>query len=132
MPLNRTRGPFQPGEGRLPPHLAGREREEAKFREFLEDLRAGEPVPRNIVLFGPRGNGKTALLRWLRQEVAEGNAYRQAGEAEIKTLWFTLGQLGTVESLAAAVASRSWRWPAARTKPVADRQGKPRGEAEPS
>lgn len=60
------RGPFRPGPGGLPPYLAGRQAEQDLFSELLEDLAAGLPPPREIVLHGPRGNGKTALLRWLR------------------------------------------------------------------
>ena len=60
------RGPFRPGPGGLPPCLAGRQAEQDLFSDLLEDLAAGLPPPREIVLHGPRGNGKTALLRWLR------------------------------------------------------------------
>ena len=60
--------PFQPGHGGLPPYLAGREREQALFRGVLGDLRSGVPVPRSVVLYGPRGNGKTALLAWVQRE----------------------------------------------------------------
>ena len=60
------RGPFRPGPGGLPPYLAGRQAEQALFSDLLEDLAVGLPPPREIVLHGPRGNGKTALLRWLR------------------------------------------------------------------
>lgn len=104
----RSRDPFRPGEGRLPPHLAGRQREQAVVRKFLEDLRAGDPASSGVVLYCPRGNGKTALLRWLRAEVAALNARRQAEGREIETLWFTPGEIPTVESLVAEVASPSW------------------------
>ena len=104
----RSRDPFRPGEGRLPPHLAGREREQAVFRKFLEDLRAGDPASSGVVLYGPRGNGKTALLRWLRAEVAALNERRELDDREIETLWFTPGEIPTVESLVAEVASPSW------------------------
>ena len=104
----RSRDPFRPGEGRLPPHLAGREREQAIFRKFLDDLRAGDPAPSSVVLYGPRGNGKTALLRWLSAEVAALNERREAEATAIETLWFTPGEIATVEGLVAEVASRSW------------------------
>lgn len=104
----RSRDPFRPGEGRLPPHLAGREQEQAIFRKFLDDLRAGDPAPGSVVLYGPRGNGKTALLRWLSAEVADLNERREADDAEMESLWFTPGEIATVESLVAEVASRSW------------------------
>ena len=63
-------GPFQAGDGGLPPYLAGRESEQEICGAFLSRLRNGRPPPREIVFHGPRGNGKTALLAWLRKEVA--------------------------------------------------------------
>ena len=63
-------GPFQAGDGGLPPYLAGREYEQEICGAFLSRLRNGRPPPREIVFHGPRGNGKTALLAWLRKEVA--------------------------------------------------------------
>ena len=62
-------GPFRPGRGGLPPYLAGREPEQTRFREVMGDLRSGVPVSRSLLLYGPRGNGKTALLRWMKREV---------------------------------------------------------------
>lgn len=58
-------GPFQPGAGGMPPILAGREREQSLFRALLGRLERGAPVPTDVVLYGPRGNGKTVLLQWL-------------------------------------------------------------------
>ena len=60
-------GPFRPGAGRLPPYLAGRATEQALFRRLVDDLRRGAAPPSEVVLYGPRGNGKTALLVWLQQ-----------------------------------------------------------------
>ena len=54
----------------MPPYLAGREEEQALLRDVLADLAAGVPPRAEIVLCGPRGNGKTVLLRWLEQEAA--------------------------------------------------------------
>ena len=69
MPGVGVRNPFRPGHGGAPPYLAGREPEQALFREVMDDLRSGVPVSRSLVLYGPRGNGKTALLRWAKREV---------------------------------------------------------------
>ena len=63
-------GPFRPGPGRLPPHLAGREEEQAFFRSRLAQLDRGEAPPSEIILYGPRGNGKTALLAWIEEIAA--------------------------------------------------------------
>ena len=62
-------GPFRPGAGGLPPYLAGREGEQRLFRELLQDLQRGVPSSSEVVLYGPRGNGKTALLFWLEREI---------------------------------------------------------------
>ena len=69
-----TAGPnpkFAPGAGMTPPVLAGREREKAVIIEALEDLGEGYNPTANIALIGPRGNGKTALLRWAEAHVDE-------------------------------------------------------------
>ena len=55
---------FAPGTGASPPVLAGREQEQAVLSQCLSDLRAGSSPPHDVVLIGPRGNGKTALLGW--------------------------------------------------------------------
>ena len=68
MAANDTLGPFRSGPGRLPPYLAGRGDEQATCRALLGELRSGRPPPREIVFYGPRGNGKTALLVWLQEE----------------------------------------------------------------
>ena len=63
-------GPFQAGDGGLPPYLAGRTSEQDLCRAFVSRLRHGRPPPREIIFYGPRGNGKTALLVWLQHEAA--------------------------------------------------------------
>ena len=68
MTLLADPGPFRPGAGRLPPYLAGRTEEQALFRSCLARLDRGEPTPSEIILYGPRGNGKTALLVWMEKE----------------------------------------------------------------
>ena len=61
-------GPFRPGPGRLPPYLAGRESEQSLLRNRLADLADGLAPASEIILCGPRGNGKTVLLCWLEDE----------------------------------------------------------------
>ena len=70
MEKRSRQGPFRPGPGGLPPYLAGRESEQALCRALLGDLQDGLAPPREIVLHGPRGNGKTVLLAWLQQKAA--------------------------------------------------------------
>ena len=55
---------FAPGTGAVPPALAGREQEQAALSLCLSDLTGGGSPPHDMVLIGPRGNGKTVLLNW--------------------------------------------------------------------
>ena len=60
--------PFTPGTGQLPPYLAGRENEQGRFRQILAKMSAGRSPAANMVMYGPRGMGKTVLLNWLANE----------------------------------------------------------------
>ena len=62
---------FKAGDGATPPALTGRTTEQAVFGRCLAGLSNGEAPPHNIVLVGPRGNGKTVLLRWFQRACAE-------------------------------------------------------------
>ena len=57
---------FRPGDGTSPPALTGRAEQQQVLSRCLADLAARSPPPHNVVLLGPRGNGKTALLNWFR------------------------------------------------------------------
>ena len=54
--------PFQPGRGISPPVLAGREVELAEAERGFARLLEGRSAPLDLSFYGPRGNGKTALL----------------------------------------------------------------------
>ena len=69
---------FRPGTGGAPPYLAGREKEQKTLHRLLRNLQRGMEPPGHAVAFGPRGNGKTSLLRVVEQDC------RAAG---IHTLW---------------------------------------------
>ena len=60
--------PFQPGAGAPPPVLAGRERELSRGQGLLDVLESGRRPSRGLLFFGPRGNGKTALLGRIAEE----------------------------------------------------------------
>ena len=60
--------PFQPGSGKLPPYLAGRESEQGLIRGCLGGLVQRTAPASDIILYGPRGNGKTVLIEWARRE----------------------------------------------------------------
>ncbi len=84
-------GLFKPGTGVAPPKLAGRGDETKVFeRQLLIDLRRGCAPAGDLVLFGPRGNGKTVLLKDLE---------RRAGGAGIGVLALRPAQLDSLEVL---------------------------------
>ena len=64
---------FMPGAGIPPPFLAGRDEEKAAIKMALDRLGAGLSPVQNIALIGPRGNGKTVLLRWVEAQVGRYN-----------------------------------------------------------
>ena len=60
---------------------------------ILAYVEAGRGAPRDVVLCGPRGNGKTVLLRWFQREI-------EARDRQIELLWRTPSDLPTVDALA--------------------------------
>ncbi len=84
--------PFRPRAGATPPLLAGRRNETTRLRSLCEGLSDdGAGAHGMVVLIGPRGNGKTALLGWLEQ----------FGEREgIDTAWLTPRNIPTTRALA--------------------------------
>ena len=60
---------FNPREGGTPPFLSGRKDEKNEIKRKLDLLKNGKSPGRNVVLIGPRGNGKTVLLQWVKEEV---------------------------------------------------------------
>lgn len=93
-------GPFKPGFGVMPPHLAGRQDEQDLFRGLLTDMENGEPLASDIVLYGPRGNGKTVLLRWLEEDVGSRD--------RIETVVLLPTDVPDRRRLAELLAPRSW------------------------
>ena len=71
---------FTPGDGATPPLLSGREEQQAVLSRCLSDLLEGESPPHNVVLIGPRGNGKTVLLNWFKREC------RASGSVDVAAL----------------------------------------------
>ena len=91
--------PFNPTAGRLPPYLAGREREQRSIARDLHLLKHGQQAPFATVLFGPRGNGKTALLRW---------ATSQALEEGIEAISVASGMIDTEDAVVRELSAGQW------------------------
>ena len=90
--------PFVPGYGALPPYLAGRHDEQKELRSLLAYLQNGRGAPRSAVLSGPRGNGKTVLLRWFQRDI-------EAGEHDIEAIWLTPSEIPSLDVLATELVS---------------------------
>ena len=95
MKSPKLEDPFSPGSGHLPPYLAGREDEQAVFRKGLAKMSAGKSPPAATVLYGPRGMGKTVLLRWFKNEVEQGDTK----DDSMRVVWVTPDQLGSPSDL---------------------------------
>lgn len=65
------RCPFVPGFGGVPPYLAGRAIEQKAGLDCLHSIRSGNPRGHCLVLWGPRGNGKTSMLVWMKSVACE-------------------------------------------------------------
>ena len=89
--------PFVPGWGQLPPYLAGRSAEQGALKDLLAYVRAGRGAPRDAVLSGPRGNGKTVLLRWFQKEI-------EAANFPVDVVLLTPDEFSSVDRLATALA----------------------------
>ena len=81
--------PFNPGPGESPPYLAGRENEKDQFKQRLARMSAGRSPGTEIIMYGPRGMGKTVLLNWLEIEAQRGGAEHNP----IRTSWATPDEL---------------------------------------
>ena len=104
---------FRPGSGNRPPHLAGRERELIAVAPMEADIRSKRAPSADVVLHGPRGNGKTVLL----DEIGAG--LRRAGADVVQAT--PADKLASVAALTNALAPEDG-WLAALRR-VADETG---------
>ena len=88
---------FRPGWGMLPPYLAGRDTQQHDLKQALACLQTGVSPASGKVLIGPRGNGKTALLRWFKQEI-------ERGDFGIDVVWLTPDKIPDLDTLATELA----------------------------
>ena len=89
MKPTKFSNPFTPGFGAVPPYLAGRADQQDVFRNNLATMSAGKSPPAATVLYGPRGMGKTVLLRWFKNEVETG----VEKDDSIRLVWMTPNKL---------------------------------------
>ena len=98
MPPPSTPPLFKPGAGRRPPRLAGRDHELGLINAALKSMANGEdPAYQNYLLFGPRGVGKTVLLRQIQAE---------AGSLGISTCLLTTSQLKSLPLVVNKIAGQ--------------------------
>ena len=81
QPAKRRKKPFTPGTGHTPEHIAGREDVFDVLEDALQSIAPSEVQEEDgllehdamppIVLTGPRGVGKTMLLRWMQKRAQE-------------------------------------------------------------
>ena len=91
---------FTPGSGAIPPALTGREPEQAVLNRCLADLASGASPPHDVVLTGPRGNGKTALLNWFKAACED---------RKLDVVALTPDEIPNRVALIAALSPRTWR-----------------------
>ena len=104
MTPTRTRNPFRPGRGATPPYLAGRENEQGRIREILADMADGDSPAADMVMYGPRGMGKTVLLNWLVDEAKK----TDMKDNSIRTSSATPNQLKTPAEIWGFLLSKNW------------------------
>ena len=104
MTPTRIRNPFKPGRGATPPYLAGRENEQNRIREILADMADGDSPAADIVMYGPRGMGKTVLLNWLKNEAKKSGTV----DNPIRTSSATPNQLKNPAEMWSFLMSDDW------------------------
>lgn len=104
--------PYTPGE--IAQEVPGRTELSGRFQERLSvmaDLR--KMIPRVTVFHGPRGIGKTSLLRSFQ---------RAASERGVATVWVTAdSDAGLAAQLMAAINDTARSWPAKKARAVSER-----------
>ena len=114
---------FRPGDGAPPPALTGRDVQQTVLSRCLADLVGGSAPPHDVVLLGPRGNGKTVLLNWFKGVCAE---------TSVDVVALTPQRIPTQQALVEALAPRRGIAKWVRRKigaSVASADGRPEGTA---
>ena len=71
-----SKNPYTPGYGLQPPVFAGRDLELQQIDALTRRLADKERVSQDIILYGPRGNGKTSLLQRVAERLIEDSRVR--------------------------------------------------------
>ena len=100
MADSMSMNPFQPGAGLLPGYMGRRPTIERPLLNIVDRLRAGQQGSRLAYLYGPRGNGKTVLLRWLADQ-----AKQKGGEFPIAQVRLLPEHLASSEMLVQRIRS---------------------------
>ena len=90
---------FNSGEGVKPPWFSGREKEKDYYNKAIRRLVTDKPPGASIIVFGPRGNGKTSLLRHLESKTRE-----EYGRS-IDLLWTTPADISNRSQLMSLLVS---------------------------
>ena len=103
----KEKNPFRPGNGIVPPFVAGREQVLESFSSLLDENSRG--LPRNLILYGLRGTGKTVMLQLFRTVCEEKGwlfAEREFNERFRDEEFFAEAFLKDVTNLASQVSLR--------------------------
>lgn len=95
----RGGNPFVPERGLMPPFLAGRESHKTLLERLLARLSQKRAPASDVILTGPRENGKTALLKW---------ALRHARARKIDEVDFLGAEIESTTDLVHRLASRPY------------------------
>ena len=105
MTLIKNLNPFRPGTGQIPPYLAGRENEQGRLRQILAEMSARRAPAADMVMYGPRGMGKTVLLSWLENEAKKASTK----DNPIRTSWTTPNKLTSPADMWSYLLSQDWK-----------------------
>ena len=115
--------PFASGLGQVPPHFAGRGTQQRAVSNCLAAMRSGGRFEPCLILWGPCGNGKSAMLAWTAAEA------RARG---IQVQQHVASELATKEQLIEKVTGRPRRTERAGEFSLGRFRWKPRTRAEDS
>ena len=90
---------FSPGTGATPPALTGREEEQSVLSRCLAAMASGKAPAHDVVLVGPRGNGKKVLLNWFATAC-------RASRRRVDALTLTPSDIADRQALMEALAPR--------------------------